>query len=146
MRNIVWWQCLAVVVVFLTGQGEAFAMTARCAPCSPSAMQHVSHLGRQGSSCRGGTSSCAKHRAHHSSRRGNRSRDSLSPLFAVEERTRVEDEVLDVAIVGAGPAGLALAIGLRSKGLHVKVFEAAPEMSNKGAAVFLQVGSIACNQ
>lgn len=48
-------------------------------------------------------------------------------------------EVLDVAIVGAGPAGLALAVGLKGKGLRVKVYEAAPEIKERGAAFFLQV-------
>lgn len=31
--------------------------------------------------------------------------------------------MLDFAIVGGGPAGLAVAVGLREKGLAVKVFE-----------------------
>lgn len=53
--------------------------------------------------------------------------------------TKVEQEVLDVAIVGAGPAGLAAAVGLKGKGLNVKVFEAAPQITERGAAVFLQV-------
>ncbi|CAM9395042.1 unnamed protein product, partial [Ectocarpus sp. 13 AM-2016] len=48
-------------------------------------------------------------------------------------------KVLDFAIVGGGPAGLAAAVGLKEKGLNVKVFEAAPEFSERGAAVFLQV-------
>lgn len=48
-------------------------------------------------------------------------------------------EVLDFAIVGGGPAGLAAAVGLKEKGLAVKVFEAAPEITERGAAVFLQV-------
>ncbi|CAM9420383.1 unnamed protein product [Ectocarpus sp. 12 AP-2014] len=47
-------------------------------------------------------------------------------------------KVLDFAIVGGGPAGLAAAVGLKEKGLNVKVFEAAPEFSERGAAVFLQ--------
>lgn len=34
-------------------------------------------------------------------------------------------EVLDFAIVGGGPAGLAAAVGLKQKGLNVKVFEGA---------------------
>eukprot|EP00903_Cladosiphon_okamuranus_P008245 g7937.t1 len=63
--------------------------------------------------------------------------------FAPSEATAaataaVEQEVLDFAIVGGGPAGLAAAVGLKEKGLNVKVFEAAPEISEKGAAVFLQ--------
>lgn len=48
-------------------------------------------------------------------------------------------EVLDFAIVGGGPAGLAAAVGLKRKGLAVKVFEAAPKITERGAAVFVQV-------
>lgn len=152
MRPMVPWQCLAVVVCLVARQGEAFSMTPRCAQCSKSAMQNAP-LRRQGRSCGDGISSrgvvSARHRARHCSRRGQGSRDSLSPLFAEplvaeENRLRVEEEVLDVAIVGAGPAGLALAIGMRSKGLRVKVFEAAPEMADRGAAVFVQVNLMSC--
>lgn len=50
-----------------------------------------------------------------------------------------QEEILDFAIVGAGPAGLALAIAMREKGLSVRVFEAASEVKERGAAVFLQV-------
>lgn len=50
--------------------------------------------------------------------------------------------MLDVAIVGAGPAGLALAIGLLAKGLRVRVFEAAPEIKERGAAVFMQASCL----
>ena len=35
----------------------------------------------------------------------------------------------DVAIIGAGPAGLALACGLHGSGLSVTLFEKAPEAS-----------------
>lgn len=72
----------------------------------------------------------------------------LHPMYAAAD-TGVElrrgtaaaagEDILDVAIVGAGPAGLALAVGLKEKGLRVKVFEAAPEIKERGAAVFLQV-------
>ncbi|CAN0473008.1 unnamed protein product, partial [Ascophyllum nodosum] len=41
------------------------------------------------------------------------------------------DALVDVAIIGAGPAGLALAVGLKEKGVRVKVFEAAPEISER---------------
>lgn len=51
----------------------------------------------------------------------------------------MKGDVLDLAIVGAGPAGLALAIAMKQKGLSIKVFEAAPEIKERGAAVFLQV-------
>lgn len=52
------------------------------------------------------------------------------------------EEVLDMAIVGGGPAGLALAIGLLEKGLRVTVFEAAPEIKERGAAVFMQASCL----
>lgn len=51
-----------------------------------------------------------------------------------------EDDIVDCAIIGGGPAGLALAIALSERGLHVKVFEAVSEIKERGAAVFLQVG------
>ena len=58
---------------------------------------------------------------------------------AVRQDIATDEALLDVAIVGAGPAGLALAVGLKEKGVRVKVFEAAPEISERGAAVFVQV-------
>lgn len=75
---------------------------------------------------------------------GHRTRGRVHPLFASSQDGRQdgeasEEEVLDVAVVGAGPAGLALAIGLLAKGLRVRVFEAAPEIKERGAAVFMQV-------
>ncbi|CAM9281812.1 unnamed protein product, partial [Discosporangium mesarthrocarpum] len=45
---------------------------------------------------------------------------------------------LDVAIVGGGPAGLALALSLKGKGLSVRVFESTAEVKERGSAVFLQ--------
>lgn len=59
-----------------------------------------------------------------------------------EAKSAVGQEVLDFAIVGGGPAGLAAAVGLKEKGLAVKVFEAAPRITERGAAVFLQVGVV----
>lgn len=64
---------------------------------------------------------------------------SATAVDQTTTRTPVGQEVLDVAIVGAGPAGLAAAVGLKEKGLKVKVFEAAPQITERGAAVFLQV-------
>lgn len=59
-------------------------------------------------------------------------------LESVDKGTN-DDALLDVAIVGAGPAGLALAVALKGKGLRIKVFEAAPVINERGAAVFIQV-------
>ncbi|CAM9294058.1 unnamed protein product [Scytosiphon promiscuus] len=69
-------------------------------------------------------------------RRGRAS--SATAVNEITTGTQVKKEVLDVAIVGAGPAGLAAAVGLKGKGLNVKVFEAAPEITERGAAVFMQ--------
>lgn len=73
--------------------------------------------------------------------RGRRS--LVHQLGLVSEDTTkkgVDDDVVDCAIIGGGPAGLALAIALSERGLHVKVFEAVSEIKERGAAVFLQVG------
>lgn len=54
------------------------------------------------------------------------SRLSIRPRengLAASSAIAVEPEVLDFAIVGGGPAGLAAAVGLKEKGLNVKVFE-----------------------
>lgn len=45
--------------------------------------------------------------------------------------------VLDVAVVGAGPAGLALASALMRRGLAVRVFEKRDTLAPTGSAVFL---------
>lgn len=50
-------------------------------------------------------------------------RPRQSGLASSAAAAAVEQEVLDFAIVGGGPAGLAAAVGLKEKGLHVKVFE-----------------------
>lgn len=55
-----------------------------------------------------------------------RSRPNASASAAEEAAPAagaLEQEVLDFAIIGAGPAGLAAAVGLKEKGLNVKVFE-----------------------
>lgn len=44
----------------------------------------------------------------------------------------VEQELLDFAIVGGGPAGLAAAVGLKARGLNVKVFEGALRAVGQG--------------
>lgn len=48
-----------------------------------------------------------------------------APAVKVQASSAVDQEVLDFAIVGGGPAGLAAAVGLKAKGLNVKVFEGA---------------------
>eukprot|EP00904_Undaria_pinnatifida_P001832 jgi/Undpi1/1164/HiC_scaffold_10.g04626.m1 len=75
---------------------------------------------------------------------GHSKRDCMHPQLAASQdgEEAGEEEVLDMAIVGAGPAGLALAIGLLEKGLRVKVFEAAPEIKERGAAVFMQASCL----
>ena len=80
----------------------------------------------------------------------NREEGCVCPLLASQESQvsqasqgeEASEEMLDAAIVGAGPAGLALAIGLLAKGLRVRVFEAAPEIKERGAAVFMQVSCL----
>ena len=56
-----------------------------------------------------------------------RRRQSLASSAAAADAAAaaavVEQEVLDFAIVGGGPAGLAAAVGLKKKGLNVKVYE-----------------------
>ncbi|CAM9349356.1 unnamed protein product [Choristocarpus tenellus] len=52
--------------------------------------------------------------------------------------TKTEGRVLDLAIVGGGPAGLALALALKRKGLDVCVYESVSNIKERGAAVFLQ--------
>lgn len=47
-----------------------------------------------------------------------------------------------MAIIGAGPAGLALTAAMRAKGLSVGVFEAVSEVKERGAAVFLHVSVV----
>lgn len=77
-------------------------------------------------------------RVHRYPLKGCNTRNRLGRLFAFDNNAVTSEDVLDVAIVGAGPAGLALALGLKRKGLRVKVFEAVPEIKERGAAVFLQ--------
>lgn len=50
-------------------------------------------------------------------------RKGLASSAPAAAAAAVEQEVLDFAIVGGGPAGLAAAVGLKEKGLNVKVFE-----------------------
>ena len=55
-----------------------------------------------------------------------RRRQSLASSAAAADAAAaavVEQEVLDFAIVGGGPAGLAAAVELKKKGLNVKVYE-----------------------
>lgn len=65
---------------------------------------------------------------------------TLDPAIASQAS---REGVIDVAIIGAGPAGLSLAIALREKGLHVQVFEATAAIQQSGAAVFIQSFGIA---
>ncbi|MFC5499351.1 SidA/IucD/PvdA family monooxygenase [Caenimonas terrae] len=51
----------------------------------------------------------------------------LPPAPWVPARTEAGDEVLDVAIVGGGMAGLALAASLKHLGVRTRVFDRAPE-------------------
>lgn len=135
MRSIAWYCCI-IPLVMLSREGQAlvttpfvrFVQTGLSCPVSSGLS----------STFRGRVASSAAI-AHGSgpNRSGHHTRGRLQPLLSAVD-TVVSSEVLDVAIVGAGPAGLALAVGLRGKGLRVKVFEAAPEIKARGAAVFLQ--------
>lgn len=49
--------------------------------------------------------------------------EAAAAAAAAPAAPAVKQEVLDFAIVGGGPAGLAAAVGLKDKGLNVKVFE-----------------------
>lgn len=53
----------------------------------------------------------------------------------------VPDKV-DVAIVGAGPAGLALAIGLAQRGLDFAILDALPEAQNTSRAAVIHAGTL----
>lgn len=72
-------------------------------------------------------------------RRASKSQLLPQELESVDKGTNDDDALLDVAIIGAGPAGLALAVVLKGKGLRIKVFEAAPAINERGSAVFIQV-------
>lgn len=48
----------------------------------------------------------------------------------------------DVAIVGAGPAGLALAIGLAQRGLDFVILDALPEAQNTSRAAVIHAGTL----
>ena len=48
-----------------------------------------------------------------------------------------DDNVCDVAIVGAGPGGLAAALALQRQGLDVRVFEQREEFRPAGVAIFI---------
>ena len=59
--------------------------------------------------------------------------------FASSPPNSVDDagDVVDVAIVGAGPGGLATALALQSAGLDVRVFEQREEFRPAGVAIFI---------
>ena len=42
---------------------------------------------------------------------------------------------LRIAIIGAGIGGFTLALALRQQGIHAEIYEAAPELTEIGAAV-----------
>ena len=48
-----------------------------------------------------------------------------------------DDNVCDVAIVGAGPGGLAAALALQRQGLDVRVFEQREGFRPAGVAIFI---------
>ena len=72
-------------------------------------------------------------RASKSTRRAVRaSAARRAPAPAVDD-----DNVCDVAIVGAGPGGLAAALALQRQGLDVRVFEQREEFRPAGVAIFI---------
>ena len=74
-------------------------------------------------------------------RRGTKPARRAIRAAAAAARSRpvpVEDEnVCDVAIVGAGPGGLATALALQRAGLDVRVFEQREEFRPAGVAIFI---------
>lgn len=73
-------------------------------------------------------------RASKSTRRAVRAASAArrAPAPAVDD-----DNVCDVAIVGAGPGGLAAALALQRQGLDVRVFEQREEFRPAGVAIFI---------
>ncbi|WP_256370548.1 NAD(P)/FAD-dependent oxidoreductase [Nitratireductor sp. OM-1] len=49
---------------------------------------------------------------------------------------------MDVAIVGAGPTGLALAIGLAQWGINFVILDALPEAQNTSRAAVIHAGTL----
>ena len=88
--------------------------------------------------------SCAVRAAPHTSgvraRPASRARGRVAARsFASSTPNSVDDagDVVDVAIVGAGPGGLATALALQSAGLDVRVFEQREEFRPAGVAIFI---------
>lgn len=116
MKPLTWKRLLSLVVTFSAGR----VCSGFVAPTTSTALFSSSSSSRR------------EHQSQHaSSATALRDTEVAAPM--------VEQDVLDFAIVGGGPAGLAAAVGLKEKGLAVKVFEAAPRITERGAAVFLQV-------
>ena len=99
---------------------------------------------RTARSVRARAMSCAVRAAPHTSgvraRPASRARGRVAARsFASSTPNSVDDagDVVDVAIVGAGPGGLATALALQSAGLDVRVFEQREEFRPAGVAIFI---------
>ena len=99
---------------------------------------------RAARSVRARAMSCAVRAAPHTSgvraRPASRARGRVAARsFASSTPNSVDDagDVVDVAIVGAGPGGLATALALQSAGLDVRVFEQREEFRPAGVAIFI---------
>lgn len=128
------------LLALLAGQGQAFVKTCFSPFVPPISNVHVYRSPLKQTVASRSCLSAADARGprpHLCAPSRNRKWGRLRPLLG-SHGEEASEEMLDVAIVGAGPAGLALAIGLLEKGLRVKVFEAAPEIKERGAAVFMQ--------
>lgn len=66
-----------------------------------------------------------------------------SAVFAARLTMTASKPTLDIAILGAGIAGLALAIGLLKRGIVVTIYEAASDFSPVGAGIGLGPNSLA---
>lgn len=53
-------------------------------------------------------------------------------------------KTIDVLIIGAGPAGLATAIGLAQRGVGVRIVDALPEASNTSRAAVIHSATLGC--
>jgi len=59
-------------------------------------------------------------------------------------RPRVNEDPVDVLVVGAGPAGLALALQAHTDGARVRIVEQRPELFRPSRAIIRSTSSSIC--